>query len=129
MEEGEGRGPARGAPRHGPPGAEGRGPGRKDQGGVARLFISAGRSAGIRPSDLVGAIANEASLNSSVIGNIEISDHFSVVEVPEGSADNIIGALSATRLKGRKVQVRRDRDGHREGPPGTGMAPPRRPKR
>ncbi|WP_437677731.1 DEAD/DEAH box helicase [Sorangium sp. So ce131] len=82
-------------------------PGGAD-GGVARLYVSAGRDAGIRPADLVGAIANEASLSSRDIGAIQIADSFSVVEVPEGVADDVIEALRATRLKGRKVQVRRD---------------------
>ncbi|AUX39590.1 cold-shock protein [Sorangium cellulosum] len=104
------------APRGGPGsrGRPGAPPGRSRRegpgadGGVARLYVSAGRDAGIRPADLVGAIANEASLSSRDIGAIEIGDSFSVVEVPEGVADNVIEALRATRLKGRKVQVRRD---------------------
>jgi len=93
-----------------PPRREGR-DGREAPPGVARLFIGAGRDAGIRPADLVGAIANEASLNSRSIGAIEIGDHFSVVEVPQEAAEDVIQALRATRLKGRKVQVRRDREG------------------
>ncbi|XXY29608.1 DEAD/DEAH box helicase [Sorangium sp. So ce233] len=103
--------------RRGPPGARGR-PGeaqarpRRDggesDGNVARLYIGAGRAAGIRPADLVGAIANEASLSSRDIGAIQIADGFSVVEVPADAADAVIEALRATRLKGRKVQVRRD---------------------
>ncbi|XXU18453.1 DEAD/DEAH box helicase [Sorangium sp. So ce861] len=104
--------------RRGPPGARGRageaparprrGEQREDDGSVARLYIGAGRAAGIRPADLVGAIANEASLSSRDIGAIQIADGFSVVEVPAGAADSVIEALRATRLKGRKVQVRRD---------------------
>ncbi|XXU76755.1 DEAD/DEAH box helicase [Sorangium sp. So ce1151] len=101
----------------GPPGARGR-PGeaqarpRRDggeaDGNVARLYIGAGRNAGIRPADLVGAIANEASLSSRDIGAIQIADSFSTVEVPADAADTVIEALRATRIKGRKVQVRRD---------------------
>ncbi|WP_438018246.1 DEAD/DEAH box helicase [Sorangium sp. So ce315] len=103
--------------RRGPPGARGRageGPARprrdggEADGNVARLYIGAGRAAGIRPADLVGAIANEASLSSRDIGAIQIADGFSVVEVPADAADTVIEALRATRLKGRKVQVRRD---------------------
>ncbi|XXY08211.1 DEAD/DEAH box helicase [Sorangium sp. So ce185] len=119
--------PAPERPRRGPPGARGRpgeAPGRPGEapgwprrggreereadGTVARLYIGAGRVAGIRPADLVGAIANEASLSSRDIGAIQIADGFSVVEVPAGAADSVIEALRATRLKGRKVQVRRD---------------------
>ncbi len=76
---------------------------------VARLFVGAGRTAGVRPGDLVGAIANEVGIDSSMIGSIEISDRFSLVEVPDEIADEIISALRSSTIKGRKVTVRRDR--------------------
>jgi ATP-dependent RNA helicase DeaD len=78
--------------------------------GMAKLHIAAGRTAGIRPGDLVGAIANEAGLNSSMIGAIEVLDRFSLVEVPEELARGIIDALGRTRIKGQKVAVRLFRD-------------------
>ena len=94
-------------------GGERRPPRRGDRdagnGRVARLFVNAGRSARIRPQDLVGAIAGETSLSGRDIGAIEIADRFSLVEVPEAAADEVIAALRATTLKGRKVTVRRDR--------------------
>ena len=74
--------------------------------GTAKLYIGAGREAGIRAGDLVGAIANEAGLNSNVIGIVEVMDHFSLVEVPEVLAREIIETLSRTRIKGQKVAVR-----------------------
>jgi ATP-dependent RNA helicase DeaD len=77
---------------------------------VARLFIGAGRGAGIRPGDLVGAIANEAGLSSKDLGDIKIADRFSLVEVPDALADDIVKALKKTTLRGQKVQVRRDHD-------------------
>ena len=83
---------------------------RRTQGeGMTRVFIGAGRSAGIRPQDLVGAIANEAGLTGRDIGSIEISDRFSLVEVPEAAADNVIAALSESTIKGKKATVRRER--------------------
>jgi len=78
--------------------------------GLARLFIGAGRSAGVRPADLVGAIANEAKLSSSEIGAIEIADRFSLVEVPESAIDNIVRILRKATIRGKKPLVRRDRD-------------------
>ncbi|MDF2770795.1 MAG: DEAD-box ATP-dependent helicase CshA [Geminicoccaceae bacterium] len=77
---------------------------------VTRVYVGAGRKAGIRPGDLVGAIANEANVSSSAIGAIEIADRFSLVEVPEQMADDIIEALRGTTIKGKRVTVRRDRD-------------------
>ena len=78
--------------------------------GMVTLQFSAGRSAGIRPGDLVGAIANEARLNSNVLGPIKISDQSSQVKVPEELAKGIIKAFSRTRLKGQKVTVRLHRE-------------------
>ena len=74
--------------------------------GMAKVYIGAGREAGIRPGDLVGAIANESRLNSNVIGAVEVMDRFSLVEVPEVLAREIIETLSRTRIKGQKVAVR-----------------------
>jgi ATP-dependent RNA helicase DeaD len=76
---------------------------------VARLWVGAGRKAKMRPGDLVGAIANEVGIDASSIGSIQIADTFSTVEVPEMIADDIIAALKATKIKGLKVPVRRDR--------------------
>jgi ATP-dependent RNA helicase DeaD len=79
------------------------------QGGV-RLFINAGRKAGIRPGDLVGAITGEAGVPSQALGGIEIADAFSLVEVPEALADGIVSAMRKATLRGQKITIRRDRD-------------------
>ncbi|MEU4699283.1 DEAD/DEAH box helicase [Nonomuraea dietziae] len=83
---------------------------RTPAGGMARLFFSLGRSAGIRPQDLVGAIAGESSLSGHDIGAIEIADRFSLVEVPQAAANEVIAALRRTTIKGRRPTVRRERD-------------------
>ncbi|ALA58402.1 DEAD/DEAH box helicase [Nitrospira moscoviensis] len=83
---------------------------RRREAGMARVYIGAGRAAGIRPADLVGAIANEAKVSSNIIGAIEIEDRFSVVDVPEPMAPAIIEVLGRARIKGRKVPVRLFRD-------------------
>ena len=82
-------------------------------GPMTRLFIGAGRKAGIRPQDLVGAIANESRLSGRQIGAIEIQDRFSLVEVPEDAADEVVAALRASTVKGKKQTVRRERDAAR----------------
>jgi ATP-dependent RNA helicase DeaD len=76
---------------------------------MARLFIGVGRQAGVRPADLVGAIAGEAGVEGRRIGAIEIGDNYSLVEVPEPLADQIVTALRSATLRGKKVQVRRDK--------------------
>ncbi|GAB3595144.1 DEAD/DEAH box helicase [Angustibacter peucedani] len=97
-----------------PAGREGRpapGGGRRGPGeGMARLYVSLGRAAGIRPADLVGAIAGETRLTGKDVGSIEITERFSLVEVPAGAADEVLQALRGTRVKGRRVTARRDRD-------------------
>ena len=80
---------------------------------MVRIYIAAGRKLGMRPADLVGAIANEAGINARGIGDIEIADGFSLVEVPESDADRVVDALRGATLRGRKVAVRRD-DGRRK---------------
>ena len=61
-----------------------------------------GASAGIRPQDLVGAIAGESRLSGRDIGAIEITDKFSLVDIPADAADEVIDALSKTRIKGQQ---------------------------
>jgi ATP-dependent RNA helicase DeaD len=78
-------------------------------GGVTRLFVGAGRAAGIRPADLVGAITNEAGLRGGDIGAIQIADGFSLVEVPSDAADRVIRSLRDATIKGLRVNVRRER--------------------
>ena len=82
---------------------------RPATGHTTRLFVGAGRSAGVRPQDLVGAIAGESYLSGRDIGAIEIADRFSLVEVPETAADDVVAALRQVSIKGRKTTVRRER--------------------
>ncbi|MGC2129523.1 MAG: DEAD/DEAH box helicase [Candidatus Aquilonibacter sp.] len=82
--------------------------------GVAKLFVGVGRAAGIRPADLVGAIANEAGISSRSIGAIDIADRFSLVEVPASQIDDIIRKLRGSTIRGKKVNVRRDRETERK---------------
>ncbi len=79
-----------------PEGAE---PGR----GGTRLFLNIGREDGVRPADLVGAIANEAGIPGRTIGPIELFGRFSFVEVPSGKAAQVMQALRNTLVRGRKV--------------------------
>ena len=77
---------------------------------MTRLFVGVGRSAGVRPQDLVGAITGESNVRGREVGAIEIADRFSLVEVPEAAADQVLAALRAGTIRGRKATVRRERD-------------------
>ncbi len=83
--------------------------GRPATAGTTRLFVGTGRAAGLRPQDLVGAITGESYLSGKDIGAIEIADRFSLVEVPESAADDVVAALRQASIKGRKTTVRRER--------------------
>jgi ATP-dependent RNA helicase DeaD len=83
--------------------------GRAPSGAMTRLFIGAGRTAGIRPQDLVGAITGESRLSGREIGAIEIADRFSLVEIPQSAAGEVIAALRGATIKGKKPTVRRER--------------------
>ena len=85
-------------------------PARRVDGATVRLFVGAGRRDGIRPGDLVGAVTGEAGVRSDSLGAIQITDTFSLIEVPERLADQIIVAMRGATLRGKKVAVRRDRD-------------------
>ena len=71
----------------------------------ARLFLRVGRHHGVRPSDLVGAIANEAGIPSHSIGEISLFDRFSFVDVPETSAGYVEAALNNTSIRGHAPQA------------------------
>ena len=83
--------------------------GRPGTAGTTRLFVGTGRSSGVRPQDLVGAITGESSLSGRDIGAIEIADRFSLVEVPESAADDVVAALRQASIKGRRTTIRRER--------------------
>jgi len=83
--------------------------GQEGSGGVKRLYIGVGRAAGVRPKDLVGAIAGEAGIHGRQIGSIQIAEKFSIVEVSDGVADQVMQALRGAKIKGKKVTVREDR--------------------
>ncbi|HEX4333538.1 MAG TPA: DEAD/DEAH box helicase [Usitatibacter sp.] len=118
QEESEESDPGRAADsRHPERAADSRHPGRRNRdddpgptppGDMVRIFIGTGKQAGVRPQDLVGAIANEAGIAGGLIGAIQIADRFSLVEVPAEVADQVIKALSKSNIRGKKVQVRRD---------------------
>ena len=86
-----------------------RAPVRRVDGATVRLFVGAGRRDGIRPGDLVGAVTGEAGVTSESLGAIQITDKFSLIEVPDVLADQIIVAMRRATLRGKKVAVRRDR--------------------
>ncbi len=85
--------------------------GISSNGDITRVWLSLGREAGVMPRDLVGAITGETSLAGRDVGAINITSSFSIVEVPTANADEVIRAMSKTRIKGKKLSAKRDRAG------------------
>ena len=83
---------------------------RGDDEPTAYLFVGLGRKSGLRPADLVGAIANESKLVGRQIGPIRISDNFSVVGVPERTVEEVIAAMRSTVIRGKRASIRRYTD-------------------
>ena len=100
---------ARGRPTKGPTRREDGRPG--PTGDWVRLYVGAGRRAGMRPGDLVGAITNEANVPGSAIGAIQVADNFSLVDVSASAAEDVLRAMRGATIRGRKVAFRLDRSG------------------
>jgi ATP-dependent RNA helicase DeaD len=75
-------------------------------GGMVRLFVDAGREAGVRPADIVGAIAGEAGISGQAIGSIDLYDRFTFVEVPSESAEHVLAAMRHVKIRNRPVRVK-----------------------
>ena len=71
----------------------------------ARIFINLGKTSKIRPGDIVGAIAGETGISGNSIGEIEIFDKFSFVNVPKESAERIVDIMNSSQIKGKKVNM------------------------
>lgn len=75
--------------------------------GLACYRIEVGHSHGAKPGNIVGAIANEAALDSQCIGRIDIFDCYSTVELPEGMPTALLRHLQKTRVAGRPLELSR----------------------
>ncbi|MDD3395899.1 MAG: DEAD/DEAH box helicase [Acidaminococcaceae bacterium] len=73
--------------------------------GMVRLFINIGRSQKVMPKDLVRAIAIECDIPGNTIGQINIYDKFSFVEVPADQAEKVLAVMHRNTIKGYKVNM------------------------
>ncbi len=82
-------------------------------GDMVRYRIDVGREHGVEVRDIVGAIANEAGIESRFIGRIGLYEESSTVELPAGMPAEAANALKRTRIRGVPINLRQD-----EGRPG-----------
>ncbi|MGD8934173.1 MAG: DEAD/DEAH box helicase [Gammaproteobacteria bacterium] len=83
---------------------------RKDsqpEAGMDRFRIEVGRSHGVQPGNIVGAIANEAGIESQYIGRINIHDDYSLVDLPEGMPKEIFNDLKYVWVSGQQLRISR----------------------
>jgi len=82
--------------------------------GMERFRIEVGALHGAQPSNIVGAIANEAGLDGEYIGRIDINDEYSTVDLPEGMPQKIFRALKKVWVAGRQLNISRETESHKE---------------
>ncbi|MFQ3185839.1 MAG: ATP-dependent RNA helicase DeaD [Marinomonas primoryensis] len=72
---------------------------------MTRYVVQVGYSAGVKPGNIVGAIANEAEIESRYIGHIEIYEDFATVDLPTNLDSDVLGKLSKTRICGQRTDI------------------------
>ncbi|MCB1597365.1 MAG: DEAD/DEAH box helicase [Gammaproteobacteria bacterium] len=90
--------------------------------GMVRYRLAVGHQHGVKPGNIVGAIANEAGLENQYIGRVDIRDDHSLIDLPEGMPREILSHLKTVRVVGQQLQIRPD------GSPFAGGAPEGRDK-
>ncbi|WP_110686737.1 DEAD/DEAH box helicase [Salinicola aestuarinus] len=108
-----------------------RAPRRRESGpreGMTRYRVSVGHKDGIKPGQLVGALANEGGIEGARIGRIDIRNAFSVVELPSGLPSSILAKMSRARVGGRTLEIAEDQGAPERAPRrrNDGDAPVRR---
>jgi ATP-dependent RNA helicase DeaD len=86
-------------------------------------WVAVGHQHGVKPGNLVGAIANEGGLSSGQIGRVAIKDRFSLVDLPKDLSPEIIRHLRQVKVAGSELNIRPDR-----GPMDSDSQPPSRRK-
>jgi ATP-dependent RNA helicase DeaD len=79
----------------------------KTNAGMVRLYLNVGKNQGVRPKDIVGAIAGEAGIPGKLIGPISTHDKFSFVDVPKGKDRDVLRAMKNAKIRGKSVRIER----------------------
>jgi ATP-dependent RNA helicase DeaD len=72
---------------------------------MSRYRVEVGHDDDVKPGNLVGAIANEADIDSCYIGAIDIFDTFSTVDLPAGMPGETFRILKNARVCGKKIHI------------------------
>ncbi|EGM79797.1 DNA/RNA helicase, superfamily II [Rheinheimera sp. A13L] len=101
---------------------------RELKGDYTNYRIEVGKEHGVRAGDIVGAIANEANIDSQFIGNIKLFDHFSTVELPANIPAETMQHLKKVYVRKQKLNISVD-TGSTAGGSTSGSAPGSAPRR
>lgn len=74
---------------------------------MERYRIEVGHNHKVKPGNIVGAIANEAGLDSHNIGRIDIYDDYSLVDLPKGMPSEIFYELKKVWVSGQQLKISR----------------------
>jgi ATP-dependent RNA helicase DeaD len=72
--------------------------------------VEVGRVHGVKPGNLVGAIANEIGLDSKLIGQINIQNEFSTIYLPSGMPRDVFKVLGRAWVVGRQLRISKWKD-------------------
>ncbi|MDG2526994.1 DEAD/DEAH box helicase [Stenotrophomonas sp. HITSZ_GD] len=75
--------------------------------GMETYRIEVGHQHGVKPANIVGAIANEAGLESRYIGRIDIHDDYSVLDLPADMPRELLQHLKKVWVSGQQLQMRK----------------------
>lgn len=70
------------------------------------VFFSIGRAAGVRPGDIVGAIANEVGIPGRQIGKVSLFDHKTFVGLSKIDAEQLLSAHDTLEIRGKHVNLK-----------------------
>ncbi|PXX98642.1 DEAD/DEAH box helicase [Halomonas sp. LBP4] len=90
---------------------DGKPPRRRESGpseGMTRYRVAVGHKDGVKPGQLVGALANEGGIEGARIGRIDIRNAFSVVELPSSLPASILAKMARARVAGRPLEISED---------------------
>jgi len=80
---------------------------RKPDANMARYRIEVGHDHEVKPGNIVGAIANEAGLDSKNIGQIDIHDNYTFVDLPDGMPKEVFNDLKKVWVSGQQLKISR----------------------
>jgi ATP-dependent RNA helicase DeaD len=105
---------------------------RDEDGNVVPMLtyrLEVGKNDSVEPSNIVGAIANEADISSQYIGQIILHDEYSTVDLPDGMPDDIFKTLKKARVRSKALNISIDKGGDNAAPSNRSPRPKKGPKK